>query len=45
MKTALFAGDERSLKWRRDDKRCKNLSPDLVITELQQLTACVELPN
>jgi putative hydrolase of the HAD superfamily len=45
MKTALFAGDQRSLKWRRDDKRCKNLSPDLVITELQQLTACVELPN
>ena len=37
MKTALFAGDSRSLKWRRDDPRCKNLKPDLVITELSQL--------
>ncbi len=37
MKTALFAGDSRSLKWRADDPRCKNLKPDLVITELSQL--------
>ena len=42
MKTALFAGDERSLKWRRDDDRCKNLEPDLVITQLTQLIDCVE---
>lgn len=41
MKTALFAGDERSLKWRKDDERCKNLVPDLVITELSQLKECV----
>ncbi len=41
MKTALFAGDERSLKWRRDDPRCKNLEPDLVITRLGQLNECV----
>jgi putative hydrolase of the HAD superfamily len=40
-KTALFAGDQRSLKWRRDDSRCKNLEPDLVITELKQLLDCV----
>ncbi len=36
-KTALFAGDARSLRLRRDDLRCKNLSPDLVITDLIQL--------
>lgn len=42
MKTALFAGDKRSLKWRRDDHRCKNLEPDLVITQLRQLIDCVE---
>jgi putative hydrolase of the HAD superfamily len=45
MKTALFAGDERSLKWRRGDVRCKNLEPDLVITELSQLRGCVKLPE
>lgn len=37
MKTALFAGDSRSLKWRSDDPRCKNLKPDLILTELSQL--------
>ncbi len=41
MKTALFAGDKRSLKWRRDDERCKNLKPDLIITKLAQLKECV----
>lgn len=44
MKTALFAGDKRSLKWRKDDDRCRNLEPDLVITELIQLTDCVGVP-
>ena len=34
---ALFAGDKRSLRLRRDDSRCKNLSPDLVITDLIQI--------
>lgn len=37
MKTALFAGDQRSLKWRRDDDRCTHLKPDLVLTSLAQL--------
>jgi putative hydrolase of the HAD superfamily len=37
MKTALFAGDKRSLKWRRTDARCKNLEPDIVFTEFEQL--------
>ncbi|MCC5941348.1 MAG: HAD hydrolase-like protein [Balneolaceae bacterium] len=41
MRTALFAGDERSLKWRKDDDRCRNLKPDLVITRLSQLIDCV----
>lgn len=36
-KTALFAGDARSLRLRKDHPRCKNLSPDLVITHLNQL--------
>ncbi len=41
MRTALFAGDRRSLKWRRDDERCRYLQPDLVITELYQLVKCL----
>jgi putative hydrolase of the HAD superfamily len=35
--TALFAGDKRSFRLRKDDPRCKNLKPDLVITDLIQL--------
>ncbi len=41
MKTALFAGDQRSLKWRKEDSRTKDLKPDIVITELKQLLDCV----
>lgn len=40
-KTALFAGDARSLKWRREDEHCRDLKPDLVITRLHQLSECV----
>jgi putative hydrolase of the HAD superfamily len=36
-KTALFAGDERSLRLRKNDPKCKDLSVDLVITDLIQL--------
>ncbi|MGD9082337.1 MAG: HAD family hydrolase [Desulfobacterales bacterium] len=36
-KTGLFAGDERSLRLRENDPKCKNLSADLVITDLVQL--------
>lgn len=36
-KTALFAGDERSLRLRENDPKCKDLSVDLVITDLIQL--------
>lgn len=35
--TALFAGDARSLRLRKDTPECKNLSADLVITDLIQL--------
>ena len=35
--TALFAGDARSLRWRKKDWRCRDLSADLVITDLMQL--------
>jgi len=36
-KTALFAGDARSLRPRKNDPECKNLSADIVITDLIQL--------
>jgi putative hydrolase of the HAD superfamily len=35
--TALFAGDARSLRLRTDDPRCRNLSADLILTDLEQL--------
>ncbi len=37
MRTALFTGDKRSLKWRKEDDRCKDLEPDIVFTEFSQL--------
>lgn len=36
-KTALFAGDNRSLRLREEHPQCKDLSADLVITRLDQL--------
>jgi putative hydrolase of the HAD superfamily len=38
-KTALFAGDRRSLRLRESDDCCRKLSPDLIITDLRQLNA------
>ena len=35
--TALFAGDQRSLRQRKTDARCRDRSPDLIITDLRQL--------
>ena len=40
-RTALFAGDKRSLRRREDDPRCRDLQPDLVLTELGQLPQCL----
>ncbi len=36
-RTALFAGDRRSLRLREDDARCRNVEPDLVVTALDQI--------
>lgn len=37
LKTALFAGDQRSLRLRHDDPRCAGVQPDLILTDLKQL--------
>ncbi|MCC5914942.1 MAG: HAD family hydrolase [Balneolaceae bacterium] len=44
MKTALFAGDKRSLKWRKDDERCAGLEPDIIFTEFIQLEDILIIP-
>ena len=36
-RTALFAGDQRSLRWREDDPRVAGVVPDLVLTDLAQI--------
>jgi putative hydrolase of the HAD superfamily len=36
--TALFAGDRRSLRLREDDELCRTLSPELVVTNLEELS-------
>ena len=36
-KTALFAGDARSLRLRENHPKCQNLSPDIIITDLVQI--------
>jgi putative hydrolase of the HAD superfamily len=36
-RTALFAGDMRSLRLREDDERCNTVNPDVVIKDLRQL--------
>jgi putative hydrolase of the HAD superfamily len=41
LRTALFAGDKRSVRWRRDDERVRGVAPDLVLTELRQLPKCI----
>lgn len=41
MRTALFAGDGRSLRLRDGDARVSGVEPDLVITELGQLAEVV----
>jgi len=41
-KTALFAGDARSLRLRKNHPRCQNLSADIVITDLVQILDLVQ---
>lgn len=36
-RTALFAGDQRSLRWRHEDTRLEGLEPDVVLTHLDQI--------
>jgi len=43
-RTALFAGDRRSLRRRADDARCRHLSPDVIITDLRQLIVDTDNP-
>jgi len=40
--TALFAGDKRSLRLREKDPRCRDLTADLVITDLDQLLPSID---
>lgn len=40
-KTALFAGDKLSLRRRQSDPNCKNVIPELEITDLRQILDCV----
>ena len=40
--TALFAGDNRSLRLRAEDPRCRDLKPDLVVTDLGQLIQLIQ---
>jgi len=42
--TALFAADQRSLRLRREDPRCADLEPDVVLTDLAQVVGCVSTP-
>ncbi len=36
-RTALFAGDRRSLRWREEDPRVAGVHPDRIVTDLGQL--------
>ncbi len=40
-KTALFAGDKRSLRIHKNDRRVKGIEPDIILTELIQLKNCI----
>ena len=40
-RTALFAGDARSLRLREKDERVAGITPDLVLTDLAQILHCV----
>lgn len=40
-RTALFAGDARSLRRRTEDGQLEAVAPDLVLTELGQLPECI----
>ena len=43
LRTAWFAGDQRSCRPREDDTRCQAVTPDLVLTSLLQLPECLSI--
>lgn len=43
-RTALFAGDARSLRLREDDPCCTDVSPDRIVTELRQISNDILAP-
>ena len=42
VKTALFAGDDRSLRLREDDPGCAGVQPDVVLTCISQIVSVIE---
>lgn len=44
-RTALFAGDARSLRLRSDEAACRGLEPDTVLTDLRQLSYCIAVTD
>jgi putative hydrolase of the HAD superfamily len=42
-RTALFAGDRRSLRWRTGDPRLGGSQPDVVLTDLESISKCISL--
>ncbi len=44
-RTALFAGDDRSLRWRRDDALVAGVTPDRIVTELRQILTILRLAD
>jgi putative hydrolase of the HAD superfamily len=45
LRTAWFAGDARSCRPRADDDRCRQLMPDVVLTNLAQLLDCIRVQS
>jgi len=43
IRTALFAGDRRSLRQREGDSMCEGVTPDITITDLLQLREVLDL--
>jgi putative hydrolase of the HAD superfamily len=44
-RTALFAGDRRSLRLCSEDERCRDISPDWIVTNLDQLASATGQSN
>ncbi|WP_319525360.1 HAD family hydrolase [uncultured Desulfosarcina sp.] len=44
-RTVLFAGDRRSLRLRSEDETCRDVSPDWIVTHIEQLAAAAGQSN